>query len=200
MELTLEGQKRVEGSKPNALRREGLIPAVVYGHNGSESIAFTIKAKRVEHLLRDAAVNNTLIELNIPEVPWNGKALLREVQTHPWKNYPYHLSFFAVSAQESLEVELALNFVGEPVGVKLEGGILDPVLTQLVVKCKPESIPESLDIDVSELHVGDALHVDQLSLPDGVVAVGEPGRVVVSVLLPKGDAVDDEADAAAAAV
>ena len=76
--------------------------------------------------------------------------------------------------------------------------MLDPVLTQLVVKCKPESIPESLDVDVSELHVGDALHVDQLSLPDGVVAVGEPGRVVVSVLLGKGDAVDEEAECIAA--
>ena len=78
MELTLECQKRVEGSKPNALRREGLIPAVVYGHNGAESIAFTVKAKKVEHLLRDATVNNTLIDLNIPEIPWSGKALLRE--------------------------------------------------------------------------------------------------------------------------
>lgn len=196
MELTLECQKRPEGSKPNALRREGLIPAVVYGHNGAESLTFTIAAKKVEHLLKDAAVNNTLIDLNIPDT-WSGKALLREVQTHPWKHYPYHLSFFAVSAQDSLEIELALNFVGDAVGVKQDGGILDPVLTQLLVKCKPDSIPESIDIDVSGLHVGDALHVDQLSLPAGVVAIGEPGRVVVSVLLGKGDAADAEAESAA---
>lgn len=197
MELTVEGLKRPDGSKPNALRRQGLIPAVVYGHNGAESISLTVKAKTVEHLLRDATVNNTLIDLKITDIPWAGKALLREVQTHPWKGFPYHLSFFAVSAQDSLEVEVALHFVGEPVGVKLGGGVLDPVLTELAVRCKPDSIPESIEINVSELQVGDALHVNELVLPDGVVAIGDPGRVVVSILQPQGEAEETVAAPAA---
>jgi large subunit ribosomal protein L25 len=199
MELAVECQKRAEGSKPNALRRSGLIPAVLYGHKGSESIALTVKAKTVETLLKKHAVNNTLIDLSIPELSWSGKTLLREVQVHPWKGFPYHLSFFSVAAQDSLEVEVSLNFVGEAVGVKLEGGILDTVLTQLEVKCKPDSIPESIEVDISNLKVGDALHINELVLPAGVVALGEPTQVVVTVLgIQAGSEAEDSEEAAAA--
>jgi large subunit ribosomal protein L25 len=182
MELTVECQKRAEGSKPNALRRSGLIPAVLYGHKGAESVAITINAKTVETLLKKHAVNNTLIQLNIPDISWSGKTLLREVQVHPWKGNPYHLSFFSVATQDSLEVEVSLHFVGEAIGVKMEGGILDPVLTQLKLKCKPDNIPEAINVDISEMHVGDALHIHELKLPEGAVPVGEPNQVVVSIL------------------
>ena len=201
MELAVECQKRAEGSKANALRRSGLIPAVLYGHKGSESISLTIKAKTVEHLLKKHVVNNALIDLSIPDLSWSGKTLLREVQVHPWKGYPYHLSFFSVATQDSLEVEVSLNFVGEAVGVKLEGGILDTVLTQLAVKCKPDSIPEAIEVDISNLKLGDALHIHELVLPEGVVALGEPDQVVVTVLgIQAGsEAEDAEEDAEAAA-
>lgn len=95
MAITVESQKRPEGSKPNALRRSGLIPANLYGHNGTESISLVVDAKVVERLLKKAAVNKTKIELNIPELQWTGTTVLREVQTHPAKGTPYHLSFFA---------------------------------------------------------------------------------------------------------
>jgi large subunit ribosomal protein L25 len=182
MELTVECQKRVEGSKPNALRRSGLIPAVLYGHKGAESVAITINAKTVETLLKKHVVNNALIQLNIPDISWSGKTLLREVQVHPWKGHPYHLSFFSVATQDSLEVEVNLHFVGEAIGVKMEGGILDPVLTQLKLKCKPNNIPEAINVDISNMHVGDALHIHELQLPEGAVPIGEPNQVVVSIL------------------
>ena len=197
MELAVECQKRAEGSKPNALRRSGLIPAVLYGHKGSESISLTVNAKTVESLLKKRAVNHTLIDLSIPDISWTGKTLLREVQVHPWKGFPYHLSFFAVGSQDSLEVELSLHFVGESVGVKLSGGILDTVLMQLAVKCKPDSIPQAIEVDISNLNVGDALHIHELILPPGVVALGEPNQVVVSVL---GTQAGSEAETEAAAV
>jgi large subunit ribosomal protein L25 len=200
MELAVECQKRAEGSKPNALRRSGLIPAVLYGHKGAESISLTVKAKTVETLLKKHVVNNALIDLSIPDLSWTGKTLLREVQVHPWKGYPYHLSFFAVGSQDSIEVEVPLHFAGEAAGVKLEGGILDTVMTQLAVKCKPNSIPEAIEVDISNLNVGDALHIHELPLPDGVVAIGEPNQVVVSVLSSQSGAGEEtEAEAAAAA-
>ncbi len=201
MELAVECQKRAEGSKPNALRRSGLIPAVLYGHKGSESISLTIKAKTVEHLLKKHVVNNALIDLSIPDLSWSGKTLLREVQVHPWKGYPYHLSFFSVAAQDTLEVEVSLNFVGEAVGVKLESGTLDTVLTQLAVKCKPDSIPEAIEVDISNLKVGDAVQIHELVLPPGVVALGEPDQVVVTVLGIQADteAEETETDAEAEA-
>ena len=198
MEIAVECQKRAEGSKPNALRRSGLIPAVLYGHKGSESISLTVKAKTVETLLKKHVVNNALIDLSIPELSWSGKTLLREVQVHPWKGFPYHLSFFSVATQDSLEVEVSLHFVGESVGVKLEAGMLETVLTQIAVKCKPDSIPDAIEVDISNLKVGDALHIHELVLPAGAVALGEPSQVVVTVVGTKADA-EEEADAAPAA-
>lgn len=182
MELTIDCQPRPEGSKPNSLRRDGQLPAVLYGHKGAESISLTVPAKQAELMLRDASLNNTLIQVNIPALSWTGKALLREVQTHPWRGTPYHISFFAVAAQDSLEVDVPLHFVGTAKGIKEGGGSLDPSLSSLHVKCAPDSIPEQIEIDVSDLGVGDALHISDISLPAGVVALGDPGRTVVSVL------------------
>lgn len=183
MQITVEAQKRETGSKPNALRRSGQVPANVYGHNGTESIQFTINAKTVEKLLQTATINNTIVDLNIADT-WQGQTLLREVQTHPWKNFPYHLSFYAVSAQQTLEITVPLQFVGEAPGVKLEGGILDPVLTELQVACTSGSIPNMIEVDVSKLVLGNALHIDELALPEGVKALAEARQVVVSVLPP----------------
>ncbi|EAW38210.1 MULTISPECIES: 50S ribosomal protein L25 [Lyngbya] len=99
MALTIECQKRAEGTKPKALRREGLIPAVLYGHQGTESIELTLDQKKAIQLMQTATVNKTVIELSIPHLSWNGKTVLHEVQAHPWKPLPYHFSFFAVKAE-----------------------------------------------------------------------------------------------------
>ncbi|MCU0551081.1 MAG: 50S ribosomal protein L25 [Leptolyngbya sp. Prado105] len=95
MPFSIEAQKRPEGSKPNALRRDGKIPATLYGHNGAESIQLVVDAKLAGFLVRDAAPNRSVVEVNIPELSWNGKTVMREVQTHPWKGSLYHISFFA---------------------------------------------------------------------------------------------------------
>ena len=198
MELTVEGQKRLEGTKPKALRREGRIPANVYGHKGTESISLTVDAKTVERLLKKASVNNTIVDLNVTDIPWRGKTLLREVQTHPAKGFIYHVSFFAVSAQESVDVEVPIHYVGDAVGVKQEGGMLDPVLTQMQVRCAPDSIPDQIEINVSNLHVGESIQVHDIVLPQGVAALIDPGQTLVTLLSPQRQA-DTEAEAEAEA-
>lgn len=196
MEVTVECQKRPEGSKPNALRRDGLTPAVLYGHKGNESIPLTINTKTAEMLLKKASVNNTLIQLSVPEIPWTGQTLIKEVQSHPWKRSLYHLSFFAVEAHGDLDVEVPLHFLGEPIGVKRDGGLLDPVITEIQVRCAPDKIPESIEIDVSEMVVGDNLHISDLVLPAGVTALADPTQMVVSILVSR-TAAQDAADQAA---
>ncbi|HEY9852236.1 MAG TPA: 50S ribosomal protein L25/general stress protein Ctc [Leptolyngbyaceae cyanobacterium] len=193
MELTVECQKRAEKTNPNTLRRTGLIPAVLYGHKGTESVSLTIPAKTAEQLLKKASVNNTIINLNVPEISWNGKTILREVQSHPTKGYPYHLSFFSVSAHGAIEVEIPLHFVGEAKGVKLNGGMLDTVITALAVKCLPDSIPEHIEVDVSNLGIGDAIHLNELNLPAGVTALATTNEVLVSVLGSQGGGTGAEA-------
>lgn len=188
MELKIECQKRPADSKPNRMRREGKLPAVLYGHNGTESVALELNLKTAEILVKKASVNNTLIQLTVTDLPWSGKTLLREVQAHPWKGELYHLSFFSVAAHGDLEVTVPLEFVGTAIGVKNSGGVLDTVLNELVLKCPPDKIPETIPVDVSNLEVGGSISVHQLPLPEGAAVVGEGDRIIVSVLHGSGSA------------
>lgn len=179
--VKFECQTRPEGSKPKALRREGLIPAALYGHNGAESMSLVAKAKDVELLLKDASVNNTLVEVNVPEASWKGRALIREVQTHPWRPDIYHLSLFAVAGQDSVEVVVPINLEGEAEGVR-EGGLLEQVITELTIQCPPSQIPEVINIDVTDMPIGTTLHISELNLPEGVTASDDPERTVLTIV------------------
>ncbi len=182
MEFTIQCHPRDMATKPGALRRAGLIPANLYGHKGAESICLTVDSKDAQQLLKTTVVDNTLIDVEIPELSWKGKALLREVQRHPWKGFPYHLSFFSIASQKSVEVSVRLNFVGEPIGVKQAGGLLDSPISELRVQCPPDQIPEVIEVDVSELNVGNFLAVKNLKVPPGVTIMAEPKQLVVTVL------------------
>lgn len=183
MNISVECKSRQEGSKPRALRREGLIPAALYGHDGANSISLTIPAKDAQILLRDAAINNTLIELKIPDISWQGKALIREVQAHPWKRTLHHLSFFTVSAKQQVEIVVPVILTGTAAGTK-EGGIVEQIMTELNIICAADSIPESIEIDVSNFDIGSILHVGEIVLPEGASALDDPERTAISVVLP----------------
>ncbi|MEM6424667.1 MAG: 50S ribosomal protein L25/general stress protein Ctc [Cyanobacteria bacterium P01_H01_bin.119] len=185
MELSITCSKRDLNQKPNAIRRGGRLPAVLYGHNGDESLALTVDTREADFLVRDASINNTLVTVDVPDLPWKGKALIREVQSHPWKSQLLHLSFFSVAAQDSVEVVVPLNYVGTAKGVRDEGGILDTIVTELAITCPPSDIPESIDVDVEALGVGESLHVGDLNLPKGVEAVADDVKVAVTVAAPR---------------
>lgn len=192
MNISVECKSRPEGSKPRALRREGLIPAALYGHDGANSISLTIPAKEAQILLRDAAVNNTLIDIKIPDISWQGKALIREVQAHPWKRTLNHLSFFTVSADQKVEIVVPVILVGKAAGAK-EGGIVEQIMTELNISCAADNIPESIEIDVSSFEIGGILHVGEIVLPEGVSVLDDPERTVISVVLPAKPAETTEA-------
>ncbi len=183
MNISVECKPRIEGSKPRALRREGLIPAALYGHDGANSISLTIPAKEAQMLLRDAAINNTLIDLKVPDISWQGKALIREVQAHPWKRTLNHLSFFTVSADQKVEIVVPVILVGKAAGTK-EGGIVEQIMTELNISCAADSIPESIEIDVSNFEIGSILHVGEIVVPAGVSILDDLERTAISVVLP----------------
>lgn len=185
MELSIECQKRDTGANPRALRREGQIPAVLYGHDGDTSVSLVVSQREAERLVRYADVNNTLINVSVPEMPWSGQALLREVQTHPWKGKLYHLSFFSIASQSSVDVVVGINYIGTAKGVKDEGGTLDVMVSELAIRCAPNAIPESVDIDVSNLAVGENLHISNLQLPAGVEVVSDTDKTLVNVAAPR---------------
>ncbi|MDJ0532478.1 MAG: 50S ribosomal protein L25/general stress protein Ctc [Xenococcaceae cyanobacterium MO_207.B15] len=183
MNITVECKTRPEGSKPRALRREGLIPAALYGHNGAESVSLIMDAKEAQILLKKAAINNTLVDLNIPDLPWKGKALIREVQAHPWKRNIHHLSFFSVSGDRKVGLVVPIEIVGESAGVKL-GGIFEQSLTELNISCSGDNIPESIKIDVSNFEIGTNLSVGQVIFPEGVTALDDAEQTVFSISAP----------------
>lgn len=96
MSLTIECQPRPEGINPRALRRDGLLPVNLYGHKGAESDVFVVNYKEALNLLKQAQPNETVIEVKTPD--WSGSAVIREIQSHPWKRSLYHLSFFHTDA------------------------------------------------------------------------------------------------------
>jgi large subunit ribosomal protein L25 len=196
MNISVECQSRPEGSKPRALRREGLIPAALYGHDGANSISLTIPAKEAQLLLRDAAVNNTLIDLKIPDISWKGKALIREVQAHPWKRTLHHLSFFTVSAKQLVEIVVPVILTGKAAGTK-EGGIVDQSMTELKIACAADSIPESIEVDITNFEIGTILHVGEIVLPAGATALDDPERTAVSIVLPAKPTASEDEEAAA---
>ena len=191
MNITVECKTRPEGSKPRALRREGLIPAALYGHDGANSLSLTIPTKQAQVLLRNAAVNNTLIDLKIPDIDWKGKALIREVQAHPWKRTLNHVSFFTVSAKQQVEIVVPIVLTGEAAGTQ-EGGIVEQIMTELNISCSAGNIPESIEIDVTDFEIGGILHVGEMILPEGATVLDDPERTVISVVVPAKPVIETE--------
>ena len=194
MNITVECKTRPEGSKPRALRREGLIPAALYGHKGAESIALTMPAKEAQMLLRKAAINNTLVDLKIADIDWNGKALIREVQAHPWKRTLYHLSFFSVSGDQKITLVVPLEITGEAIGFK-EGGIMEQNITELNISCASDNIPESIEINIANFGIGTNLSVGELVVPEGVTVLDDPEQTVFTIVAPAKVATENEGEA-----
>ena len=183
MSLTVECKTRTEGSKPRALRREGLIPAALYGHSGAESVSLTMNAKDAQVLLKKAAINNTLVDLNIPDLPWNGKAIIREVQAHPWKKNLYHLSFFSVAGDKKLNLVVPIKLQGEAKGIK-QGGVIEQIFTELQISCSADNIPEDIEIDISNFGIGTNLAIGDVVLPEGVTVLDDPEQTLFSIVAP----------------
>jgi large subunit ribosomal protein L25 len=191
MTLTVECKTRAEGSKPKALRREGLIPAALYGHKGAESVSLTMSAKDAQLLLKKAAINNTLVDVNISDISWTGKALIREVQAHPWKKTLYHLSFFSIPEGQTVDLVVPIEITGEAIGIK-QGGILEQNLTELKISCTAQNIPQSIEINITNFEIGTNLSVGEVVLPEGVTALEDSEQKVFSIVAPAKMAVETE--------
>ena len=163
------------------LRAAGRIPAVVYGR-GTESRAISIDPKALVQLLQKGGAGmNTLIELSV-----DGTAktvLVKELQRDPVRGRPLHTDFYLVELDQKVEVSVPIRLTGRAPGVEL-GGILDHPLREIELECLPRAIPESIDVDVSALEVGDSIHVRDLELPEGVSVQSDVNLAVASVVAP----------------
>jgi large subunit ribosomal protein L25 len=181
------------------LRAAGRVPAVIYGH-GEETRALSVDAHELDVLFSHISVENTVIELSIAggkgrKKPVTVRALVREVQRHPYRPGVMHVDFYELHAGERIEVEVPLRLVGAAAGVKA-GGLMQHSLHELEIRCLSESIPDALEVEVSALEIGDSIHVRDLVVPAGVEIITESGRTVCAVIPPT--VVPVEAEEAAA--
>jgi len=195
-DVILQAEPRDQLGSRNAgrIRREGLLPAVVYGLQ-TDSVSVTVSARELDHALHSASGANTLITLKI-EGQDDALALARQIQRHPTRNELVHVDFVRVRRDVAVAAEIPLNMEGEPPGVK-EGGVLEQLFFTVTVEALPGNIPTSITVDVSHLALGDQLRVADLPIPEGVSVQHEPDELVVQISIPRGLSEEEEAAEAA---
>jgi large subunit ribosomal protein L25 len=160
------------------------LPAVFYGR-GLQPVPLAVKAGEVDKLISSAAGENVLIDLNIERdgSTQSHRAMIKEIQVDPVKQTILHVDFYAISMDEKISLEVPVTLTGEAVGVS-EGGILQQVRRSIEINCLPDRIPEALEVDVSNLAIGDSLHVSDLGVPEGVEVLAEERLTVATVVPP----------------
>lgn len=183
-QATLRAQTRQTKGKGAArtLRREGLVPGIIYGHH-REPEALQIDAPALGRLLLGAH-SSTLVDVTVDDrAPV--KALIREIQRHPLRSTDIvHIDLYEVRADEKVAVEVAVHLTGTPDGVRNHGGVLDQQLYALEIKVLPGDIPEDIKVDVSELGIGQSLHVSDLKVPNADILT-DAGVTVAVVAAPR---------------
>jgi large subunit ribosomal protein L25 len=190
VQLTAQPREDAGKSPARRLRREGLVPAVVYGLDaGAEHVS--VPARALQHILAGGA--NTLIELMV-----DGKSqltLAREVQRHPVRGTLLHVDFVRVRADQTIEAEIALHLTGEPVGVR-DGGRLEQILFSVSVSARATAIPPTIEIDVTDLPLEGRIHISDLPALSGVAYTQDPETLVAHVAVPRGMELPEEGEAA----
>ncbi len=179
------------------LRATGRIPAVIYGRH-SQPQNLEVNAKEMEDLIHHSISENLLVDLSVKDDAKPTRlALVQEVQHHPLNGAVLHVDFHEVSENEKVTVQVPLETVGEPVGVKTGGGVLEHVLFKLKVRALPRDLPEQIVLDVSALELGRAIHLGEVKAPPGIEIIGDKNIPVVAVAMPRTE--EEEAAAAEAA-
>ena len=175
-----------------AARRDGLVPGVIYG--GDEAaVAVTVKYNEVLKAINSGQFLSNMIELSHDGK--TQKVLTKDVQFHPVSDKPVHLDFYRVTAKSIIEVEVSVNFVGEDVAPGLkEGGTLNVVRYAIEVKCPAGSIPDSIEVDVSAMEIGDAIHISEITLPEGVKPSITDRDFTIATIVASRAAIEEETD------
>ena len=164
------------------LRSKGEIPAVIYGH-GREPQALSLNARDLDKMLGHIQAESTVIEVSVGGS--TSKTLIREIQRHPIRRQILHVDFQALVAGEKVTVSIPILLQGIPEGVRLGGGVLDQTLREIEIEVDPSSIPDHIEFDVTNLVIGDSVHISDLKVPEGVEVLDDPETSVAVVAAPR---------------
>jgi large subunit ribosomal protein L25 len=191
METNLKAKVRENSGSAQSRRSrgEGNIPAVVYGL-GMDPVSVEIDAREFTNALKTEAGSNVIFNLEIGKEKYT--ALAREIQKHVYRNEFLHVDFIQVDLSQTVDADVQVNFTGIPMGVKEEGGVVQTVNSTITITALPTNIPTSLDLDISDLNVGDNLAAADVDLPEGVeLANDEDDSILITITIPRA-AVEEE--------
>jgi large subunit ribosomal protein L25 len=197
-EYTLKVEPRDETGKGAArrLRREGLMPAIIYRAGGSESIK--MDRKDLVRFIRSTMGVQKMVNLEFPDGS-SKLAIMKDFQVDPARGELLHTDFYEVSLKEKVRITVPVVLNGEPIGVKVEKGVLQQVISEVEIECLPDRIPPHIDVDITDLRAGHSIHVSDLSVSEDVRIVTNPEEVIATVTVQAveaGEAVTEEEETA----
>ena len=164
------------------LRQTGRIPGIIYGH-AREPQPLSINTRDFERLLEHISAESTVIELSIDGRP--SRTLIREIQRHPFRREFLHVDFQELVAGETVTVYIPLVVVGISIGVRQDGGVLDQTLRELEIEVDPVNMPDHINVDVTNVNIGESIHVRDLTLPPGVTPLTDIDAAIVVCAAPR---------------
>ncbi len=184
IEIHATVRKSVGNGPARVLRRAGQIPAILYGR-GTDPVLLSVNTKDLEHILKKGNFGQFILSLVIQ----NGKkvtkpAMIKELQAHPVTGNLIHIDFYEIDMNRQIRVMVPVVTRGNAVGLE-EGGTLNLIRRELEVFCLPGDIPESIEIDITDLGIGDAIHIEDVTLGDNVEVSTDVNFTIVTVLSPK---------------
>jgi len=181
--ITIHAEKREEKGKGAArsLRRQAMIPAILY--RGGGSLPIKLPKKEITQFINTTSGQQIMVNLQFADGE-SKLALMKEYQVDPTQRELLHADFFEISLTEKVKISVQISTTGEPVGVKRDGGLLQHVLREIEIECLPDKIPGKMKIDISGLEIGQALHVSDLSLGEGIKVLSDLDEVIVNIIAP----------------
>jgi large subunit ribosomal protein L25 len=192
MTVSAKGRSARGTSASKRIRREGLVPGIVYG-GGGDSLAVTVDSKDIFRLLRSHAGRNTILNLAI-EGAGTDNVILKDWQVDPVKETILHADFQRIAMDKALRLTIPIAIRGTAYGVKTEGGLLEVVMREVDVECMPADIPDEIVCDVTDLGMNGTLRVSDLPVPARVEILDEPDQVIVHVVSVKEEAAAEPAE------
>ena len=195
-ELAAEFREDVGKGASRRLRRQGKVPAVLYG-GGKKPRAITLDHIKLLHLMENKAFHTSILTIQVGKV--SQAAIVKDVQTHPAKRRIWHVDFQRILADEKIRMDVPLRFIGEDVavGVKQGGGVVSHLMTEVEISCLPKDLPEYLEVDVSNLELDEMIHLSEVPIPEGVEVTAlthggaEYDQAVVTIHKPRVEIIEE---------
>lgn len=193
--IQLSSEIRTQTGKGSVrkLRSTGKLPAILYGPE-TDTIMLTLDCTELEKALKEKSAESVLLDLRIDsgKKGQSKKVMIKEVQRDPVTRDYLHIDLFEISLKKELEVEIPIHLVNTPIGVSEGGGILQHVRREVKVSCMPDDLVDKIDVDVSDLDIGQSLHIGDISFPSGLKSLEDADVTVLTVVAPRVDEVEEE--------